>query len=205
MRGQAGSVPGMSVFSSGISLSGLENFFIWTLQSGYHSIWTAMIQLLAKSMPKLWETLCFAIFALFFRITRQNSSPFRISETGLKFSLKDPRRNWSCNRARMVNWSHLKRLLVLLEPSIGLLLYRLEVKRGCSSHKARWGICLVCMIVWPRRIWFMAVRRFPCHTKFYGMAGDPPKICPTPICSLSLATVLRLNYRVPVNGLGSTK
>ena len=152
MRGQAGSVPGMSVFSSGISLSGLENFSIWTLQSGYHPIWTAMIQLLAKSMPKLWETLCFAIFALFF----QNSSPFRISETGLKFSLKDPRRNWSRNRARMINWSHLKRLLVLSEPSIGLLLYRLEVKRGCNSHKVRWGICLVCMIFWPRRIWFMA-------------------------------------------------
>ena len=121
-----------------------------------HPIWTAVIQLLAKSMPKLWQTLCFAIFALFFRITRQNSSPFLISETGLKFSLKDPRRNWSRHRARMVNWAHLKRLLVLSEPSIGLLLYRLEVKRGCSSHKARWGICLVCMIFLPRRIWFMA-------------------------------------------------
>ena len=48
----------------------------------------------------------------------------------------------------------------------------------------------------------MAIRHFPCHTKFYGMAGDPPKIYPTPICSLSFATVLRLNYRVPVNGVG---
>ena len=169
-----------------------------------HPIWTAVIQLLAKSCLS-YDRLCVSPFLLcFFRITRQNSSPFRISETGLKFSLKDPRRNWSRNRARMVNWSHLKRLLVLSEPSIGLLLYRLEVKRGCSSHKARWGICLVCMIFWPRRILFMP-RHFPCHTKFYGMAGDPPKICPTPICSLSLATVLRLNYRVPVNGVGSTK
>ncbi|CAH3196534.1 unnamed protein product, partial [Porites evermanni] len=66
-----------------------------------------------------------------------------ISETELKFSLKNPSRKWSRNRARMVNWAHLKRLLVLSEPSIGLLLYRLEVKRGCSSHKARLGICLL--------------------------------------------------------------
>ena len=36
------------------------------------------------------------------------------------------------------------------------------------------------------------LKRFPCRTIFYGMAGDTPKICP--ICSLSLAMVLRLNY-----------
>ena len=74
---------------------------------------------------------------VFSNYEKKNSSPFLISETGLKFSLKNPRRNWSRNRARMVNWAHLKSLLVLSEPSIGLLLYRLEVKRGCSSHKAR--------------------------------------------------------------------
>ena len=35
MRGRAGSVPEISVFQTGISLSGLENFAIWTLHPGY--------------------------------------------------------------------------------------------------------------------------------------------------------------------------
>ena len=150
-------------------------------------------------------TLCFAIFALFYRITRQNSSSFLISETELRFSLKDPRGNWSRNRARMVNWAHLKRLLVLSEPSIGLLIYRLEGEDGAVARIRQDE-------VFALSVWFFCqeesdlwLRRFPCHTKFYGMAGDSPKICPTPNCSLCLATVLRLNYCVPVNGVGSTK
>ena len=144
-----------------------------------HPIWTAVIQLLAKSCLR-YDRLCVSPFLLCFFELRAKTRPL--------FSSRKP------------GWNFLLRTQGETGPVYIGLRWRGSVARIRQDE------------VFALSVWFFGqeesdlwLRRFPCHTKFYGMAGDPPKICPTPICSLSLATVLRLNYRVPVNGVGSTK
>ena len=115
MRGRAGSIPEISVFQTGISLSGLENFAKWTLHPGYqdesgknstaqmasccfaHCIFHIIsipfnrsdtaIRVAKATIGAKVITLCFALVALFHEFrARTRSDLFSSRKPGWNFS-----------------------------------------------------------------------------------------------------------------------
>ena len=139
MRKRAGSVPEVSVFQTGISLSGLENFAKWTLHPCYqdesgknstaqmasccfaHCIFHIIsipfnrsdtaIRVAKATIGAKVITLCFALVALFHEFRAKTLlRPFLISETGLKSLIwKQGEILFPGKRTSPANRAHVKR------------------------------------------------------------------------------------------------